>query len=223
MKSIALLGFVLIGTFSAFAQSLSQDWTEMEAKIKNASNIEMKTVVRAYYLEEKEWKQAAEKKVSFSQKGKNRFYQIDDLHILINEKIYLTIDHKNKEMAYQFLDSKKNALTVYQPYPNIDSLIKTYQKVQFVSKKGYIKHYRIEVAKPQKVYIDIYLDMENGWLQKVLYEYPDEKVKSEAIMEYVSFRKNVASALFDEKKYLLKTKDSYVAQPAYKQYIVEQI
>lgn len=154
--------------------------------------------------------------------GEDYFYQIGTMMILLNENYLININHREKTiMCTTDPHRDETDALVYQLKPNLDSLIKSFDKTIFIDVADGLKHYQVERKSGNITKIDFFIDEKTWLLKKIIYTYNEElhgKSWTEMSFPQLNTKPIFQTDRFNEIKYIKKVGKQLQPADKYKNY-----
>lgn len=152
--------------------------------------------------------------VKYWKQGRKVHYTMGNVEVIIGDKYLARIDHERKVVNYRVVKKKdwKAAIERIVP-PNLDSLFKQYDRVEFLGTEGHTRKYMVYTDQQLITQTELHIDTRDWYISKLIYSY-NSLVYGElpdVVTHYKTFDAITqhGSDHFDFGQYLYKSKGNY--------------
>lgn len=152
-------------------------------------------------------------------KGTNYRYTLLSNELLMNDHFMIVVDRNSKELLYSHRDLKSEAYFSGQIGINIDSVFTMLGDLVFIGRDHQRAHYRIKNKKSEIRQIDLFLNEEKGYMEKIIYLYRGNQIASikfEIFDVHPSFDENT----FSETSFITITNGKVMTASDFRNYVL---
>lgn len=222
IKTIALMLCLCCFTATSYAQDIIQDLEQVYAKFYQTENLYTEVEVKSYTSQQVKTPSYTEKTV-IHKSGENFYYKMGNQEMLMNEDFVIWVDHTEKQLICTRRGKGKN-LKSFQSMPDIAGMKDQLKDAVLVGNKENVKHYQFKNETGQIKESNLYLDMKQGTIKKMIYAYNPDWIQSTKKVEInflkTELNKSYTSNFFSETKFIKEVDKQIQAQEAYRDYEV---
>jgi hypothetical protein len=205
-----------------YGQNFKDDMQVVQTELSNVKSFHTEMKISVYQNYQSNQPMLVKQSV-IDKKGDSYHYKIDNMEYIKNEHSAILIDNNDKSITLNktkvdhFIMKQFDVLSL-----NMDSVLKSVDSVAFISNKNGVSLYRLYTAKNLIIKTDIWIDVNQKSIKKMVYYYDTKKTPSnnKVILEFENTILNpeLNAANFDEKKYIKRYKNKYVLKKEFKNY-----
>jgi hypothetical protein len=222
MRKRCLMAGLVCYSFAGLSFSFAQEndfaktIREMQAKLSEAKKMYVKMKIQVFEASQGVkplYSETAEVKKS----GPNYYYKLSSSNeSLATEKWVVTVDHASKKMYINPI-SQLDSLGFDPLKMNLDSLLKSFGKAEFVATKDDVSQYRIINSKALIQQTDLFFSERDHLLRAIKYRY---RSGQEAKIDFEQFdlKPEFTEESFDLSVYFITLNGKHVVAPNYRGY-----
>jgi len=222
------LWFILGNIHVSFGQDLKADLERVQERYQSVENLYLAIAVTDRAGSVIEAGALGSGDVKYWKQGRKVHYTMGNIEVIIGDKYLARIDHERKVVNYRVVKKKdwKAAIERIVP-PNLDSIFKQYDKVEFLGAEGAIRKYVVYTDQQLITQTELHIDTRDWHISKMIYSY-NSLVYGElpdVVTHYKTFDTKTlhTASRFDFGKYLVRSKGHHVLIGELKDYDLQLI
>lgn len=220
MKRLVLIPFYFLVVAHSHAQEFRQTLVDLQKQFAALENMHIVMDVDVFEKKESTTPVYA-MQVDISKKEQEYLYRYGDNEMLVNDGLILMINHSAKSMVLSRRDQTMEKEMLKGIEFNLDSMLATYSKVEYLGQHELGQHYRIENKNGPVRTIDLFLNLDSKLISRMVYEYDSQQY---VVIDFSTFDRNPAftKEYFSERPYLVATsKGQYAPSKKFEKYIIQ--
>lgn len=199
------------------AQSFKDRILSMQSEYKKMERAHIKMEVNVFLNENTKqpyFKEVADVKRQYE----NYHTEFGSTKMLVNKNFIIMVNKASSEVVCTRRSGEELNNFVNDPFnASLDSILSFYGDPVFLGNKNDQEHYKLNQKSGNIKQIDLYINSKTNLLSKLEYRYDDGHFVS-TIFTLMDTNPVFATAVFDEKQYIVLDKGKFSVSPAYKGY-----
>lgn len=217
-----IAGLLILITNGLMAQDFEQLIRQSYLRFEDAENLELKVVVKVF--DDQSDKPLQEQNIQIKKRGKEFFYVLDDISMLLNDRYLITVDHQNRTLSYKTRSVDEVITENPLAKLNMDSVLNLVEDPELVRKSGDILQFIMQQKTGEIKTLNVWVDQSVPRITSLSYYYKsrDSKADYRVKIDYPLLNNNPVfdRKVFSEKQFLTREGDSFVPAQKYRDYSV---
>ncbi len=212
-----LMVIALLIAFKGNGQSLKDRMVQMNKDYATLNSVHIRMTIKVFETS-KDTKPYYEDVAEIKRLDQRYEYSLNNMAMLMSEDRFIMVDKGSHEIVWSKRSIKDESKMFSDPFKvNLDSLLTLYSTPVLKGRQGNVEHYSLEQKSGPVETVELFIDVVQNVLTRMEYGYRDGHC---VIIGFNIFNKSpdFTPDTFDERRYVLFTKDKPVPAPAYRGY-----
>lgn len=220
MKTRTIISLLLLQGIVLQAQSFKDDFGNMLSLYKEVNNLYVEMENKVYKGSELE----KESSSIIRKKGASYLYHLAEHSMLINNDYVVLVDKRNYNIVFDKFTLEQAEKLEKVQMPVREDLLKVYKEVSYKGTKNKLKHYHLENEKETIYKMDLYFDVNTGFIRRAVYYHNPKLIpgdmRSEIYLKVINIKPTFSEEAFSEKQFVTIKNGEGIAARAYTKYSV---